>query len=239
MVDPYAGRPYTVLNCCMSLDGYLDDSSEQRLVLSGPADLDRVDQLRADSDAILVGAATVRSDNPRLLVRDPARVEQRIAAGRSAGPLKVTVTGLAKLDPESDFFTAGDVDTLVYCASETVPAAEEAVGTLATVVDCGRPVRMRRLVEDLHARGVRRLLVEGGGTVLSQFLADGLADELHVAVAPFFVGDGGARRFVDDGTYPWTAGRRARLAETRVLDDVVLLRYALSDRFEAEGVSTR
>jgi 5-amino-6-(5-phosphoribosylamino)uracil reductase len=219
----------------MSLDGYLDDSSEQRLVLSGGADLDRVDQLRADSDAILVGAATVRSDNPRLLVRDPARVERRVSDGRTAGPVKVTVTGLAKLDPEAEFFTAGDVGALVYCASDTLAAAEEALGRVATVVDCGRPVRMGRLVEDLHARGVRRLLVEGGGTVLSQFLADGLADELQVAVAPFFVGDRGARRFVDDGTYPWNAGHRARLVETRVLDDVVLLRYALSDRFEAVG----
>jgi 5-amino-6-(5-phosphoribosylamino)uracil reductase len=216
----------------MSLDGYLDDSSEARLVLSGPADLDRVDQLRADSDAILVGAATVRSDNPRLLVRDPDRVAQRLADGRPAGPVKVTVTALAKLDPEAHFFTAGDVEALVYCASDTVTAAEDAVGALATVVDCGRPVQMERLVEDLHARGVRRLLVEGGGTVLSQFLAAGLADELHVAVAPFFVGDRDARRFVDPGDYPWSVGRRARLVETRVLDDVVLLRYALSERFE-------
>jgi 5-amino-6-(5-phosphoribosylamino)uracil reductase len=232
VADLLGARPYTVLNCCMSLDGYLDDSSEARLVLSGPADLDRVDQLRADSDAILVGAATVRSDNPRLLVRDPDRVAGRLAAGRPAGPVKVTVTALAKLDPEADFFTAGDVETLVYCASDTVTAAEDTVGALATVVDCGRHVQMERLVRDLHARGIRRLLVEGGGTVLSQFLAEGLADELHVAVAPFFVGDRDARRFVDPGAYPWSVGRRARLAETRVLDDVVLLRYALSERFE-------
>lgn len=232
MADLPGDRPYTVLNCCMSLDGYLDDSSEARLVLSGPADLDRVDQLRADSDAILVGAATVRSDNPRLLVRDPDRVARRLAEGRPAGPVKVTVTALAKLDAEADFFTAGDVETLVYCATDTVTAAEDAVGTLATVVDCGRPVQMEHVVQDLHARGVRRLLVEGGGTVLSQFLAEGLADELHVAVAPFFVGDRDARRFVDAGAYPWNAGRRARLVETRVLDDVVLLRYALSERFE-------
>ena len=107
MADLLTGRPYTVLNCCMSLDGYLDDSSEQRLVLSGPADLDRVDELRADSDAILVGAGTVRSDNPRLLVRDPDRIARRRAAGRPDGPVKVTVTALAKLDPDADFFAAG------------------------------------------------------------------------------------------------------------------------------------
>jgi 5-amino-6-(5-phosphoribosylamino)uracil reductase len=217
----------------MSLDGYLDDSSEQRLLLSSSADLDRVDGLRAESDAILVGAATVRNDNPRLLVRDPERIAHRAAAGRPAGPAKVTVTGLAKLDPEAAFFTEGDVDKFVYCARDTATAAEDALGSLATVVDCGRQVRMRAVVADLHARGVRRLLVEGGGTVLSKFLADGLADELQVTVAPFFVGSSAARRFVDDGVYPWTARKRARLVETRPLGDVVLLRYALSDRVDA------
>lgn len=229
-----ADRPYTVLSCCMSLDGYLDDSSEQRLVLSNQADLDRVDSLRAECDAILVGAATIRSDNPRLLVRNPARAEQRLAAGRTATPTKVTVTALAKLDPGAAFFTAGECERLVYCSSDTASGARESLGGLATVVECGAPLRMALLVEDLHHRGVRRLLVEGGGTVLSQFLADGLADELQVAVAPFFVGDSTARRFVDDGHYPWTPRHRARIAESRVLGDVVLLRYALSDRFQED-----
>ena len=92
----------------MSLDGYLDDASDQRLLLSNDADFDRVDEVRAGSDAILVGAATVRNDDPRLLVRCPTRIARRRAAGLPAQPLKVTVTGRAKLDPEARFFTAGD-----------------------------------------------------------------------------------------------------------------------------------
>ena len=74
-----AERPYTLLSWAMSLDGYLDDASDHRLVLSNPADLDRVDAARAGCDAILVGAATVRADDPRLVVRDPAR---RVAGRR-------------------------------------------------------------------------------------------------------------------------------------------------------------
>ena len=65
-------RPYTLLSCGMSIDGYIDTATDERLVLSNDADLDRVDAVRADSDAILVGAATVRNDNPRLLVRAPS-----------------------------------------------------------------------------------------------------------------------------------------------------------------------
>jgi 5-amino-6-(5-phosphoribosylamino)uracil reductase len=86
--------------------------------------------------------------------------------------------------------------------------------------------------EDLHDRGVRRLMVEGGGTMHTQFLTGGLADELQLVVAPFFVGDSRARRFVDDGRFPWRPDHRAHLVESRAIGDVVLLRYALSDRFE-------
>jgi 5-amino-6-(5-phosphoribosylamino)uracil reductase len=101
---------------------------------------------------------------------------------------------------------------------------------VSEVVDAGDPVRMADLADDLHARGVRRLMVEGGGAVHTQFLADDLVDELQLVVAPFFVGESGARRFVGEGHFPWHPGRRAVLAETRQLGDVVLLRYALSDR---------
>ena len=74
----------------------------------------------------------------------------------------------------------------------------------------------------------------GGGKVLTQFLTAGLADELRLVVAPFFVGDSRAQRFVGDGSFPWNPDRRAELAEVRRLGNVVLLRYALSDRFEKD-----
>jgi 5-amino-6-(5-phosphoribosylamino)uracil reductase len=225
-------RPYTMLSCGMSLDGFLDDATDQRLMLSNDADFDRVDELRAGSDAILVGAATVRNDNPRLQIRSPERVARRGAEGRREQPLKVTVTGRAKLDPEARFFTVGDGPKLVYCASDTFAMAAGQLSARATVVDGGRPVEMRRVSEDLYARGVRRLMVEGGGQVQTQFLTEGLADELQLAVAPIFVGHPDATRFVGAGRFPWSGARRARLVETRPVGDVVLLRYALSRRFD-------
>jgi riboflavin-specific deaminase-like protein len=224
-------RPYTLLSCGMSIDGYIDSAADERLVLSNDADLDRVDAVRADSDAILVGATTLRKDNPRLLVRASSRRDERIARGLSPTPIKVTVTSRAEFDPSAAFFVTGDTEKLVYCRTDAVAEARCRLGSVATIVDGGRPIEMCRISEDLHARGVRRLMVEGGGKVLTQFLTAGLADELHLVVAPLFVGDSRAQRFVGDGSFPWNPGRRAELAEVHRLGDVVLLRYALSDRF--------
>ena len=83
-------RPYVLLSCAMSIDGYIDDTRDSRLLLSNDADLDRVDGVRAGSDAILVGANTIRRDDPRLLVRSAARRAERARQGRPESPAKVT-----------------------------------------------------------------------------------------------------------------------------------------------------
>src|SRR4051812_36159166 len=99
-------RPYTLLSCSVSIDGYIGNAAS-RLLLSNQADFDRVDAVRATCDAILVGAATVRIDNPRLLVRSQARREARAARGLAESPMKVTVTRRAEAGAPARFFTAG------------------------------------------------------------------------------------------------------------------------------------
>jgi 5-amino-6-(5-phosphoribosylamino)uracil reductase len=113
-----------------------------------------------------------------------------------------------------------------------VANARERLGRVATVVDGGETVEMRKLTTDLAARGVERLMVEGGATVHTQFLTEDLVDELQLTVAPVFVGDSEAPRFVRDGSFPWNPGRRAALVDVRKIGDLVLLRYALSSRFQ-------
>src|ERR1700752_451254 len=100
-------RPYTLLSCSISLDGYLGDQTP-RLALSNDADFDRVDEVRASCDAIMVGAVTVRADTPRLRARAQARREDRAARGLPSSPKKITVTSRVDLDARSNFFTAGD-----------------------------------------------------------------------------------------------------------------------------------
>ena len=107
----------------MSIDGYIG-SPVSRLLLSNDADFDRVDAVRASCDAILVGATTVRLDNPRLLVRSQARRDERTARGLAPSPMKVTVTRRAELDARADFFTTGEAEKLVYAPSPRVPDRE-------------------------------------------------------------------------------------------------------------------
>jgi 5-amino-6-(5-phosphoribosylamino)uracil reductase len=114
--------------------------------------------------------------------------------------------------------------------SSSVRDAHSRLGGIATVVDGGDPVDLRDVALDLGRRGVRRLMVEGGGRIHTQFLTADLVDELHLVVAPFFVGDPRAHRFVGAGAFPWHPGNRAHLAETRQMGDVVLLRYELTRR---------
>ena len=226
-------RPYTVLSCAISLDGCLDSAGPSRLVLSGEADLDRVDAERAAADAILVGAGTIRRDDPRLLIRSAERRADRLARDLPEHPAGVTVTVTGGLDPGARFFTrdghgtpaAGDgapAERLVYAATPAVPALRARLRGLAEIADAGDPPRLEIVLARLAGRGVGRLLVEGGARLGSEFLAGGLVDELHLVIAPFFVGDPGAPRFAGPGRYP--PGRLA-LAEARPVGDVVLLRY--------------
>ncbi|MFE8016397.1 dihydrofolate reductase family protein [Streptomyces antibioticus] len=213
--------PYVLLSAAVSLDGFLDDTTSERLLLSSPADFDRVDAVRASVDAILIGAGTIRADNPRLLVNSPDRRAARLAEGRPEYPLKVTVSGSGELDPEARFWHSGG-DKVVY-TTEKGAARARSLGIAADVVPLGAELDWRRLLTHLHdERGVRRLMVEGGGTVHSQLLQQGLADELQLVLAPLFVGDVDAPRLFGPGAYQ---GGRLRLTETRRIEDVVLMRY--------------
>lgn len=221
-------RPYVLLSCAISVDGCLDATGPQRLILSSDADLDRVDDERSQADAIMVGAGTIRRDDPRLLIRAPARRAARVAGGLPEHPAGVTLTASGDLDPGARFFTgAPGLHRLVYCPAPLAASLQIKLNELAQVIAIPPPGGLGAVLTDLTGRGVHRLIVEGGARLGSQFLADGLVDELELAVAPFFVGAAAAPRFAGPAVYPHGPGRPMRLAEVRRLDDIVLLRYLL------------
>lgn len=220
-------RPYVLLSVAASLDGYIDDATAERLLLSNAEDFDRVDEIRSSMDALLVGPGTIRADNPRLLVRSDARRAERVRQGRPGSPVKVTISNGGELDPQAGFFTAGTGDKLVYASSPAHSALTRRLGAVATVFDAGQPLSLKTVLADLTDRGIARLMVEGGGALHTLFLTSGVVDELHVVVAPFFVGDPSAPRFVNPGWFPQAPNRPMSLAEVRQIGDLALLVYRL------------
>ena len=229
MPEQMTARPYVVLSAAMSVDGYLDDTSPERLRLSNAPDFDRVDQVRAESDAILIGANTMRRDNPRLLVNSDERRAQRVADGKPEFPLKVTVTRTGDLAADLKFWHFGG-DKLVITVDDAVEKVRATLGDLADVVSVGLDLDWGLVLDELGRRGVKQLMVEGGGTIHTQLMAQDLADEVHLAIAPLLVGQPEAARFLGAADYPGGSTARMQVLEVRAIDDVVLVRYAPKGR---------
>ncbi len=169
------------VNAAASVDGKIARPGGARLRLSGPEDLSRVHALRDASDAILVGVNTVIADDPSLLTK-----AEHLGRAPERQPLRVVLDSRAR-SPSSALVFDGRARTLVLVSH----AAGAARFPNAEVAAAGRDrVDLRHALRELSARGVHRLLVEGGGTVIASFLAAGLADEVTVYVAPVVVGGG-------------------------------------------------
>ena len=167
------------LSFATTADGYLDDRSDRRLMISTPEDWAEVLRLRARQDAILVGAETLRRDNSALLLHNPDARLRRMTDGLRPDLTKVTVTRSGRLDPAMKFFTEGDADRYVFSERE-LPAIEP----FATVISSHGPLTAAFVVTELERRGIGSLLVEGGAEVLRMFLDAGLADVVRQAVNP-------------------------------------------------------
>ena len=181
----------------MSADGFLDDTSETRLVLSTPRDLSAVHLLRAEMDAIMVGAETVRRDNPSLVTRSPDCLKIRRDAGRGDHPIKVTVTASGALDPRAAFFTAGDAEKIVLAKGDA---------PLAPAIELGATVLRfdgdwwPALDAALEKRGAKTLMVEGGARLLHQVIDERRADRWRIAVARKPLGEKGRAHVLDVAT---------------------------------------
>ncbi len=196
------------ISVAISLDGYIDDRSSQRLVLSSPEDLAEMRLAREESDAILVGAETVRRDNPSL---------------RSGSAARVTVTASGDFDPSLNFFD-GSARTIVLTARDRVEKLRTRFGSHAEIIGI-ESFEPSSIIAALTDCGVRSLFVEGGTRILTAFLASGTFDRLRLAIAPFFVGDAGAPRLVNAASFLNDARHRLALARVRALGDMAVLDY--------------
>jgi 2,5-diamino-6-(ribosylamino)-4(3H)-pyrimidinone 5'-phosphate reductase len=183
-------RPYIVMNVATTADGKTDTVERRSALISSPRDKERVDRLRAASDAVMVGGRTLLGDDPQLTVKAETLRTERVARGLSANPAKVGVLSRLTLRPESRFLTTGPARIILFTttqADETHIASLRARGVEVYVA--GQPrVDLPMALAQLKTLGITRLLVEGGGTLNFELLRLGLVDELHLYIAPLIFG---------------------------------------------------
>ena len=174
-----AADAFALGRLAQSLDGYIALPDGRSQWISGPEDIAHTHRVRALSDAVVVGAGTVRADDPQLTTR--------LCEGPS--PVRVVLDPGLSLSPTHRVFD-GTVPTLVV-AAETAPAtARIGAAEVLRIPGTRNALDLAALRAALRARGLRRLFVEGGGKTVARVLAAGVLDRLHVTVAPMLMGGG-------------------------------------------------
>jgi 2,5-diamino-6-(ribosylamino)-4(3H)-pyrimidinone 5'-phosphate reductase len=187
-------RPYVFINIATTADGKIDTFERKGAAISSRQDKDRVDELRAESDAVLVGGKTLLGELPKLTVKSEALREARIKRGMTANPIKVGIVTKADIPLESDFIKAGSARVVIFTTSQTSRSQLEALrmnGVEIFVHDTAR-VDLQKMMNTLAELGVKRLMVEGGGTINFELLRQKLVDEIMIYIAPMIFGGSSA-----------------------------------------------
>jgi len=259
-------RPFVFINAATSADGKISTVERRQTRISGKEDFERVDSLRAGSDAIMVGVGTVLADDPSLTVKAGARRAARARAGKDANPLRVVVDSRARTPPNAEVLCKGEGRRII-AISELANADGERVAELgkrAEVLVCGGSgaaesgaaesgaaesgaagggggrggkVDLGKLLARLRQRGVERLLVEGGATLNWSLISQGLVDEIFVYVGNLILGGEDAPTLVDGTGFVAGAGVvKLELLSAERLGEGVLLKWRVVSEGEREKV---
>ncbi len=211
------------ISAAMSLDGHIaGGDSAQRLRLSSDEDLQDMYSYRALCDAILVGANTVRKDNPSLSCHLPELITERELRGQPPDPIKVTLTRSGNLEASSDFFTRGSGEKIILCPMHSTISINKDLAYTAKMIMV-KEMNAAGIVATLEKFGVKSLFVEGGTSVLTMFLSQGVFHRLRLAISPFFVGNSKAPSLVNDAVFKNIDKNRLRIASVRNIGNMAVL----------------
>jgi 2,5-diamino-6-(ribosylamino)-4(3H)-pyrimidinone 5'-phosphate reductase len=187
-------RPFVFINVAMTADGKIDTFRRRGAAISSARDKERVDRLRAESDAVMVGGRTLLDEDPRLTVKSEALRRERIERGLPPNPIKVGIVSEANIQPDSQFLTAGPAKIVIFTTRRTSNHRTSLLesSNIDVHLDDSEKVNLPRALETLKQIGVERLMVEGGATLNFELLRLRLVDEITVYVAPLIFGGANA-----------------------------------------------
>ena len=187
-------RPYVHINVAMTADGKIDTFQRKGSAISSVRDKERVDRLRAEADAVMVGGKTLLDEDPKLTVKSEELRAERVARELLPNPMKVGVVTEARIKPDSDFLNTGPADIVIFTTRWTSKhhVSELKSRRVDVYVDDSEKVNLNGALETLRELGVERLLVEGGSTLNFELLRLGLVDEVTAYVAPMIFGGANA-----------------------------------------------
>jgi 2,5-diamino-6-(ribosylamino)-4(3H)-pyrimidinone 5'-phosphate reductase len=191
-------RPFVFINVAMTADGKIDTFQRQGSAISSAWDKARVDRLRADADAVMVGGRTLLDEDPKLTVKSEALRAERLARGLAPNPVKVGIVTNAELKTHSKFLYEGNAKVVIFTTYQTSKeqlAFLRSQGADVYVHDQER-VDLPRALATLQELGIQRLMVEGGATLNFELLRLGLVDEISAYVAPMIFGGASAPTMV-------------------------------------------
>ncbi len=183
-------RPYVFINVAATADGKIDTFERKGAAISSRRDKERVDELRAGADAVIVGGRTLLEENPKLIVKSEALREGRVRRGMPQNPIKVGIVTSADIHPDSDFLNAGPARIVIFTTNRTSKEQVEFLRgrNVEVFIHESERVDLSQVLEKLYELGARRVMIEGGGTVNFEFLRAGLVDELMIYIAPMIFG---------------------------------------------------
>jgi 2,5-diamino-6-(ribosylamino)-4(3H)-pyrimidinone 5'-phosphate reductase len=222
-------RPFVFVNMAMTADGKITSAAREYPSFTSGLDRTNMDRLRAEADSIVVGAETMRADNPPLHVRDPEMRAYRSKLGKPPGLVRVLVTASGHIEPDSRFFEEEEGGSRIVATCSSLPDERTAVfAGRAEIWKLGRErVDLRELLDRLGRLGVERVLLEGGGELNWAFVRDDLVDEFHITVAPSLLGGREAPTLLEGGGFAMHERRRLRLTDLRREGDEIFCRYGV------------
>lgn len=222
-------RPFVFINVAVTADGKMDTFERKGARISSETDKLRVLRMRAEADAVMVGGHTLLDEDPKLTVKTDQLRQERISRGQAENPIKVGVVTQANLQLDGNFMTAGPARRVIFTTSQTSPQQVSVLLELgAEVYVIGeKKVDLSLALETLYSLGVRRLMVEGGGSLNYELLRQGLVDELFVYIAPKIFGGQFAPTLAAGEGQIEASALQLKLVDASVLDEDggVLIHY--------------